>query len=360
MLRLVLLRLCESYFRHRWLYLVPIVLMGALAAVFIALSPKVYIARGILYVQNDSLLSRLAPIGNDGFSWVTPSQLTANEINELLRTEAFVRFAIGKTDLEKHMSEGPEAVQQTIRLFRESIWLGTAGDKLVGFSGKHEDPELAHQIANAGVEAYIEWKLNSDRQESVVAQAFFAKQLPPLQEELAKVNTELQAFLQAHPVPVRGERPEAEQMELSRLQAAVEQAKQRVQETLQKEEEARLALEKAESITNQAYTVIDAPTVPTRPETSLKDAVKDSAIFVVLGVILSAAGVVGGMLLDRSFRMPLDVRHGLNLPVLAVIPEARGRVVAAPAERRKPADQPQEARTPAAQPTAGRVEEQPA
>ena len=46
---------------------------------------------------------------------------------------------------------------------------------------------------------------------------------------------------------------------------------------------------------------------------------------------MSVLGIVGGLILDRSFRFPIDVRHGLNLPVLAMIPEASQRMGAAPA-----------------------------
>jgi uncharacterized protein involved in exopolysaccharide biosynthesis len=323
MLRLVLLRLLESYFRHRWLNLVPMLLMGALAVVFTLRAPQTYISGGVLFVQNDSLLSTLVPIGDSGWSWSTPAQVTANEIGELLRTEAFVRFAIQRTDLEAQMQGGPEAVERTIWEFREAVSLNVIGEKLVGFGASHEDPEIAHQIATATIDAYTEWKLNSERQESQVAQAFFAEQLGPYQEDLDQARAELQAYLAEHPAPVRGERPEQEQTEIARLQAIVADASQQVKDTLAKEQEARLALSKAESNANQAYSVIDAPKVPTDPSGSLKDLVMQSAIFVILGIGLSGACVVGGMLLDRSFRLLIDVQHGLALPVLATIPLAR-------------------------------------
>jgi hypothetical protein len=332
MLRLVLLRLLESYFRHRWLNLVPILLMSVFAVVFTLREPQTYVSGGILFIQEDSLLSNLVPIGNNGWGWSTPAQVTSNEIGELLRTEAFVRFAIERTDLEAQMQEGPEAVEQTIREFRKAISLAVIGEKLVGFAARHEEPEIAHQIATATIDAYTAWKLNSERQESEVAQSFFAEQLGPQQEKLEQARTELQAYLAAHPAPVRGNRTEEEQAEIARLQALVTDASDEVNGTLEKEEAARLALAKAERNANQAYTVIDVPKVPTEPDSSLRDMVQKSMIFVVFGVALSGACVVGGMLLDRSFRLPIDVRHGLDLPVLATIPLARLSAAQAAAE----------------------------
>ena len=76
MVRLVLLRLLESYFRHRWLYLLPIVFMAGAALVYILNMPPTYVVSGTLYIQNDNLLSSLTDIRNDGFSYVTPAQAT--------------------------------------------------------------------------------------------------------------------------------------------------------------------------------------------------------------------------------------------------------------------------------------------
>ncbi len=339
MLRLVILRLLESYFRHRWLYLIPIVLMSGSGIVYVTQSPRMYVSSGVLFVQKDSLLSTLVPIGNSGFSWITPAQMTANELNELLRTEAFIRFIIQRTSLEERMHEGPEQAERIIYSVRQSIWVGADGEKLMRFGARHRDPTIAYELASSTIEAYTEWKLNADRRDSMVAQSFFASQLEPLQQELEAARARLNDFIQAHPAPVRGERPEVEQMELDGLQAMVDQLSARVKETLDKEEAARLALSKAESEASQSYLVIDAPLLPREPSSSKKDLIMPIVIFVMIGVMLSGAGIVGGMLLDRSIRFPVDVQHSLDLPVLAMIPTARPIVLASSvANERKAAE----------------------
>lgn len=336
MLRLVLLRLLESYFRHRWLYMLPIVLMIVVAGLFVTLSPRKYTSGGVLFVQNDSLLSRLVPIGNSGFSWVTAATMTANELNELMRTEAFVRFIVQRTVLEEYINQGPDEAEETINMVRESVVVFADGEKLVRFGASHLEPEIAYQLALGTVEAYTEWKLNAERRESIVAQTFFAGQLEPLQEELQQARAELRNFIQNNPAPVRGERPEAEQMELDRLQSTVTEIADRVKETLENEEAARLALSKAESVANESYLVIDAPVLPRDPAVSKKDLIKTGIIFVVLGGVLSVIGVVGGMLLDRSIRFPIDVYHSLHLPVLSMVPDARPMPLADTSERTSP------------------------
>jgi uncharacterized protein involved in exopolysaccharide biosynthesis len=324
MARLVILRLLDSYFRRRWLNLLPFVLMLALAGVSFVLAEPQYISHGTIYVQRTSLLSSLTQIRDDAFSWSSPTQIAMNELNELLQTEAFMRSVIQKTDLEANMSSGPDAVSTTIDLVRKALSVQMVGDNLIQISVKNKNPQLAQQLAAATIDAYSLWKLNSDRQESVVAQSFFAAVIPPYQKDLQQARAAMQSYLEDHPVPLRGERVPEEQLQIAQLQAAIDLASRRLESALEKEENARLAQSQAESSVRQNYLVIDAPTLPLKPETSLKERALAAVIFVVLGIMLTVGGIVGGALLDRSFRFPIDVLNSLELPVLAIIPDVSG------------------------------------
>jgi uncharacterized protein involved in exopolysaccharide biosynthesis len=321
MARLVILRLLDSYFRHRWLNLMPFVLMLALGGASFYLAEPQYTSRGRLYVQKSSLLPSLTQIGNDGFSWQSPTQIVASELSELVQTEAFVRSVIQKTDLEANMSAGPQAVQKTIDDFRKALSVQMVGDNVIEISAKSKSPQLAQQLTSATIEAYSAWKLNGDRQESAVAQSFFADVLPGYQQELQRARDEMQTYLKSHPEKLRGERPPEEVIEIGRLQAAVDTAAKRVESAMEKEESARLAQAQAESSVRQNYLLIDAPSQPTQPEASLRDRVTGPVIFGVVGLLLSFGGIIGGALLDRSFRFSLDVRNSLELPVLALVPD---------------------------------------
>jgi uncharacterized protein involved in exopolysaccharide biosynthesis len=321
MARLFVLRLLDSYFRHRWLNLLPLVLMITMAGVYFQITAQLYTSRGRLYVQKSSLLPSLTQIRIDGISYQSPTQIAVSEVNELVLTEAFIRSVIQKTDLEASMSAGPEAVQKTIADFRTELSVQAVGDSIIEITVKNKDPKLAQQLAAAVIESYSLWKLNGDLQESAVAQAFFASVIPGYQEDLQKVRDELEQFLKQHPVQLRGERPAEEQVEIDRLQGAVESSSKRVQDALEKEESARLSQSQAESSVRQDYLLIDAPTVPIKPETSLKERATGPAIFVIIGLFLTVGCVVGSTLLDRSFRFPLDIDNNLSLPVLALIPD---------------------------------------
>jgi hypothetical protein len=162
-----------------------------------------------------------------------------------------------------------------------------------------------------------------------VAQSFFRDVLPGYQDNLQKAREALKTYLESHPVPLRGERPAQELLEISQLQSAVDVATRRVENALEKEESARLAQAQAESSVRQDYLLIDAPTLPINPETSLRQRLMGPLIFVVVGIILTIVCIVGGALLDRSFRFPLDVQTSLGLQVLALVPDV-SRIVQPP------------------------------
>ena len=140
MVRLVLLRILESYFRHRWLYLLPIVAMSAAAMIYIAIMPAKYVVNGTLYIQADNLLSSLTDIRSDGYSYVTPAQATTGELYQLLNAKAFLRAIIQKTDMEAKMAEDEETAARTIDEAKNAIWLQELGNNLVMVSAEHEKP----------------------------------------------------------------------------------------------------------------------------------------------------------------------------------------------------------------------------
>ncbi|NTW00597.1 MAG: lipopolysaccharide biosynthesis protein [Oscillochloris sp.] len=335
MVRIVLLRLLESYFRHRWLYVLPIVLLVSVGAVYALNIPPEYSASGRLYVSQENLLADLTSSKTGGSWWVSASQSTVSEINELVGTEAFIRSVVQKTDLEKGMAAGPTAVDAAIKYVRDSLSIQSAGDKLVDISATGDDPNLVFQIASSTMDAYVQWKINSGYQESTAARTFFEELMKPYQDDVDNARSDLVSFLKAHPEPVRGDRPPSETLELDRLQASVSTAEERLTSARNNEESARLAQVQSESVTKQTYMVIDQPQVPQEAELSMKTIVTNAIVFLVIGVFLSVVGIAGGALIDRSLRFPVDVRYGLSLPVLAMVPNGKPLALA-PATAEQP------------------------
>ncbi len=322
MLRLVVLRLLESYFRHRWLYLLPIVSMIGLAAYFVMNSEQKYFATGVLYVQNESYLSSLTNVRDSDAAWfLSAAEVTSSELNELLQTDAFVRAIIQETDLEKEMIGGESVVDDLIEQTRTSVWAFPSGDNQLVVGSQHEDPQIAYHLVNAVIEIYLRWQINAEQSESETANSFFGDVIELYESELAAARDEMRQYLEAHPLPIRNDRPETEQLEISRLQNAIDLSATRLATALDKEENTRLAMAQIESDTRQNYFLIDAPSVPVEPKGSIKDIAIQVAIFVGVGIALSLAAVIGAAIIDRSFRFPIDVTNRLDLVVLSTIPD---------------------------------------
>ncbi|MCA9985685.1 MAG: hypothetical protein KDE09_10825 [Anaerolineales bacterium] len=321
MVRLVLLRLLESYFRHRWLYLVPILILTTVGIVTAALAKEQYLSSGVMYVQEESYLASVTGVRTEGFDWLTPATRTTREINDLLQTDTFVRGVIAQTSLESRMSGSTRLVLQTMSDVREAIRATEQGDNQLWVLATWENPAVAYELANATIENYIQWHINTDLQDSIAAEAFFFDLIESYRQDLIVANQALETYLAEHPVPLRGERTELETLEISRLQSDINLAAARYSQALNSEEVSRLATVQTESDVRQTYFVLDAPEIPTDSERSLRSLALNVMVFAAVGVLLSLGALVANALIDRSYRFPIDAWHTLDLPVLAMVPD---------------------------------------
>ncbi len=321
MFRLILLRVFESYFRHRWLYLLPLVLLLAVGIVYVSIQKPKYVSQGIMYVQYESYLASLTAVrAPDAPVWLTASQATAQEINDLMYTDAFLRAVIQQTDLEVSMDQGDEAIESLFQAARESVRVAPQGNNQVFVGAATDDPKISYQLVSAIIESYLQWRINGQRAESESAHNFFVDLLSQYQADLDSARDELTAYLAAHPEPLQGDRPVSETLEIQRLQNQVDFTTSRVSTLLDKDESALLSLAQIESDARQTYILIDAPRIPDNPERSRKEIALQVGIFAVSGMVLSILMILSNALLDRTFRFSSDIQIGLDLPVLAMIP----------------------------------------
>jgi hypothetical protein len=104
---------------------------------------------------------------------------------------------------------------------RKSLWVSPVGNNELFLNASFEDPQIAYQIVNSMVSSYVNWQINKEVLDSQVAKTFFDEQINLHALELEEVRQELREYYDSHPVPLRGERPIAEQLEIERLQAEI-------------------------------------------------------------------------------------------------------------------------------------------
>ena len=205
---LSIMRFLENLFQNIWLYLIPFLLMMlAYGASFFILADE-FASRGVLFVQHDTLIDQVSSIGQDNFSFfLSPSEQTAEQMIELLNTDAFIRLIIQQTPLEAKMAEGDKTVRETIEDTRDAINVGITGSNNVEVRATWDDREVAWKMANATLNSFIEWKINSDKRDSFAAREFLEQLVPQYENERLAAVQELEAYLVQHPEPFRGDRP---------------------------------------------------------------------------------------------------------------------------------------------------------
>ena len=321
MIRVIALRILESFFRRPWRNLLPMVLFMVLGLIYVLTKTPEYMTTGVLHVQDGSVLNSLTEIGDTGYAWVTPAQATMDQVTELLQTDSFVRALISQTALEEEMSKGPDEVWETMELVREDVWAESTGDTNVAFTATHTDPVVSLQLTEAAIETYLQFNINRSQADSTAARDFFTQLVSEYEAEKDAATQELSDYLLLHPEPIRGDRPAIEELQITNLTTDVVLAQERWQDARGKDEAARLAVAQSDQDIRQTYRVIDTPRLPEKPNNTSKKSMAVSLVaFTVVGGLLSVLSIIAGALIDRTFRYPVDVHQILELPVLAAVP----------------------------------------
>jgi hypothetical protein len=304
-----------------WLYLVPVVLLGAAGVWAVTSGEDSYQSVGTMKVEPGALVAELTGSQQDpGFGWETPAGATAASLNALLRTQTFVDQVAVNAGLEETLDSGLMSAGEVPR----SIAVYPDGARLVKVVGTNRNPDLAHRLADATIESYVDTVMANELSDSVVAMEFLEQKLPDYEASVTEAEAALEDWLAENPDPPDGEsRPEDEQVEFARLQQAVSLRDQRLTEIQGSIEQAELSVEQKEAEVRQRLEVIDPPQQPTAPQPKLKKAVMTVAMALVLGCLVALAAIVIGTILDRTIRFPGDVRERLGTRVLAVVPRAR-------------------------------------
>jgi capsular polysaccharide biosynthesis protein len=331
MARQLLVRFLETYYHHRWLYWLPVPIMLGIFAVSLFTAKEAYIAQGTIWVQKEVLLASISSNSTDNWGYSTPAQVTTDEATELMQSDAFVRAIVQQTSLESELSKGQDATDKLFENVRIWVWWSTLGNNLIAASASNERADVAQELATGAIKAFLAWHTNNDRQDSQVAQTYFSNLVDQYTQEVNTARSALQTYLEAHPDPVRGDRPSLEQLEIDKLESDIKDASDRLSKAKDDEETSRLKLTQVNDNVNQQYITIDQPPLPTKPEVSQKKLAINGIIYLVAGVLLSFLGVIGAMLLDTSIHFAGEVSTKLSLPVIAVIPDA-----SEPKQSRKP------------------------
>jgi uncharacterized protein involved in exopolysaccharide biosynthesis len=317
----VVLRLIDKFFSHLWLYLVPIVLVGAVGVWVATSGEDSYQSWATLKVERDAEVAEVTgSVQDPGFGWETPASATAESMNALLRTQTFVDEVAVAAGLDDMVDAGLLTLDEV----RASVAVFADSPRLVKVVGTNGNPDVAHRVAEGAIESYIDSVRANEVRDATVAIEFLQQKLPDYEAAVTEAETDLETWIAAHPDPRAGvNRPIDEQVELDRLQDTIQGREEQLTAVQASIEQQELSVEQKEAEVRQRLGVIDPPQVPFAPQPQLKQAVILILMALIVGCFLSLVAVVIGTVLDRTIRFPGDVKDRLDTRVLAVVPKAR-------------------------------------
>jgi uncharacterized protein involved in exopolysaccharide biosynthesis len=300
-----------------------VLLIGAGVA-SVANTQSNYLSRGVLYVESQTLLSKLTGTDTGANTFLTPAQDASSRLNSLLGTDDFVRSIIERAGLKTAVDSGLLSIDQV----RGSIGTNPASANTLHVSGSSRDPQVAARVAKATIDGFIQWVIDASISDSTRAEKFLNDLAQAYKTDLDASSAALDKFTLANPEPRSADRTS----EFQRLQSEVDTARDRYQTTLSKAEDARLNREQARGNVEGRLRLVDAPTIPTTSTFSRVKLVMQVALFAFLGVALSGVAVFVGTITNKSLRSADEIRDRLGVPLLAMIPESRFAAMAARAD----------------------------
>ena len=309
-------RFLENFFRRWMLFIVPALLVIAVGGYQASKVPSTFRASGSLNIADNPLLHDITSArGSDIVNFETPSQATARTINEMLGTDNFI------DDVAKRAGfVGVPDLVTRVKI-RSNVYAAATGNRLLSVSASWEDANTSFQLAQAVIARYKDSVLASQIADSTQAATFWGDLAARYKDEVAKAEGVLEAWVQAHPAPTNGiARTTEDQLHLGRYNADIQRYTDQETNAQNKVEEANLLTGQSKSQVGERLQVVDAPTLPTSPESiRIKQAII-VVIYFALALVIVGAFTMTSTLLDRTVRSAEDVKMSGGLDVVATVP----------------------------------------
>jgi uncharacterized protein involved in exopolysaccharide biosynthesis len=341
-----MVRYLETFYRHRRLLLVPVVLILVVTAVVLKSQPPSYVSTARLWVQPQT---PLVPQNSAYNPYLTPAQNEAADLTELLGTEYFsnrvarsgplYRYLASRpvvpsllSRLEAHLGLGGQRTHLPTRaeidataysLISKQVQAVAAGPQIVEVTFTFTDPVVAAGTAEAVVQEFIAQSLATQRAQETTAVAFYQQQVKQAQSDLAAADARVNAYLDAHP----DERnitviPDAR---LTQLQRADDDAQQQYQDVLDKLNQAEIDQQALNAPGASGFQILDPAQVPTSPTLSKTRLVEALGAGFGFGLLVLILGLVVLTLADTTVRHPEDLEQALDLVAVGTVPELAPR-----------------------------------
>jgi len=335
-----MVRLLETFFRHRLLLLGPVVLVLVGAIGWVLVQPPTYQSSVRVWVERQTLV----PDPNSN-PYLTPAQEQAGVLTELISTKYF-DAKVGKRSplseaIKAASSHGSGGIRtrlmrlvglagpggqlsdsqvddQVFNTIVASTLVVPTGPEIITVTFGSSDPQMASLVAQAVVDQFMDETLTNQRVQADAAVAFYTSQVKQAQSDQAVADKAVDDYLLSNPSQRSANAiPDARMLQLRRDDDA---AHQRTQSVLDKLDQARLERVALDQTGTAGVRVLDKAETPTQPASVKKVIIEAVGVALVLAVLIVVVGVLVLTWLDSTIRRPQEVETILDLRPVGSVP----------------------------------------
>jgi hypothetical protein len=173
----------------------------------------------------------------------------------------------------------------------------------------------------ATIDEYQNYIAESVASDAAEAEEFYSQQLQTATVERDAAERELKSFLtQFAGDESADDQPVSVQIEIDRLSDRLTAAEAKVAAARGSIETAQLQVAQQTTRAGRTFSVIDQPSVPTAPMSTLMDRVTTIGSYLVLGLVVAGAGLLVTTALNRSVTSAADLLAFDAISLVATIP----------------------------------------
>jgi uncharacterized protein involved in exopolysaccharide biosynthesis len=335
-----MVRLLETFFRHRLLLLGPVVLVVVGALGWVLIQPPTYDSSVRVWVERQTLV----PDPNSN-PYLTPAQEQAGVLSELISTKYFdakvgrrsplfnalkAASESGSGGIRTHLLRmvglagpaGPltdsQVDDQVFSQILSSTLVIPSGPEIITVTFVSGDPQMAALVAQAIVDQYMDETLANQRVQADAAVAFYTSQVKQSQSDMAVADKAVDDYLIANPSQRSTTAvPDARMLQLRQDDDA---AHQRTNSVLDKLDQARLNRVALDRSGTAGTRVLDKAEIPTQRASMKKVVLEGVGVGLVLAVLIVVVGVLALTWLDSTIRRPQEVETILDLRPVGSVP----------------------------------------
>lgn len=335
-----MLRLVETFFRHRMLLLAPMALVAIASLGWVVTQPPSYDASVRIWTQRQTLVPD--PNGNP---YLSPAQEQAAVLTELISTKYFCAKVGKRTPLAgvarfhlEHASggtrqkllslvglgssRGPVTDSQVDDLVFTTISASTlilpSGPEIIAITYRDTDPQMAATIAQAIADQFIDETLSNQRVQADAALTFYTGQLQQARSDTATADKAMDDYIAANTAQRSANAsPDAR---LSQLKHDDDAAHARLASVQDKLDQARLDRAALNQPGVDGIRVLDRAEPPSRASSTRKTIFTAVGVTVALVLLILVVGVLALTWVDSTIRRPEEVETVLDLRPVGSVP----------------------------------------